>query len=294
MGEESYLEAFLHGSFRDWLDTESRPLGEVSSRYYPPTTNEIRCPYSDSRKGLPINQSALLQLHQYWPAILATIQQLAGKAPTTAGLLNACTAAVLAPLSYSDRPVPAGISALYKSTIGVHQLLISLLLDSPGLASLPAAELPSGAAFFQAADQGHWLIGAQQACAGPARDIEQFWEVLTGRQAAPLAEKLPVVLNPWGEQALALVLALVLATQSLSQKGASDFTGALGPTLVRERGTSWILGGLARPDRPIASVLGLYQKAPPVVVACIENLEKSSSFVEQEQVFYTAIRSLSA
>ncbi|MEQ1565274.1 MAG: hypothetical protein ABMA64_06520 [Myxococcota bacterium] len=177
----------------DWLDVDGRPLGEVASaRYDPAATRVVACPYPDRRRGLPMNASALGQVGPVWSATLAAVRALAEalraaahrEAPTVHDAWLIALAGISGPLRTGE-PVPVATSALYKTSLGLSQITTHLLLAGDGVADTPFAELGSGAAWFDALDQGGWLLGAAQVCAGTRAMFVELGDALAGR--APLA-----------------------------------------------------------------------------------------------------------
>jgi hypothetical protein len=59
----------------DRIDEDGRPCGELASRFYDEAATEVvACPYSGSRRGLPMNQTALRQAASVWPQVLAVAE----------------------------------------------------------------------------------------------------------------------------------------------------------------------------------------------------------------------------
>lgn len=263
-------EAWATGALRDRLDVEGRPLGEIASPLYPTDTREVRCPYAGSREGRPMNAAALAHWRAWRDRCLATWGSLAG--PTVRDTWRAATACIAAPL-LTDGPLPVSASILYKTTVGFHQTLTALLLDTPGLADRPAATLGSGEQFLTALEAGGWLAGRKQACAGPPGDIAWGWEALTGQRAAPPVAPLPVA--PPAEvdaavEATALAVALTLSTLARLRAGDRDGLAGYGtdaPDLARwplgarlwhSPATPWLVAATARPDRDPRCALHLH------------------------------------
>ena len=209
------IEDWLGYRFRDWLDTDGRPLGEIGSAHYPASTATAPCPYAGVRKGNPMNLPALKQVRAHWETNLATLASLRGE--TVADALRAVTTVVSAPLAFGVRPVPIVVAAVHKANLGYQQTLVSLLLDSPGLAASRAAELPRGDVLLEALEQGHWLQGTVQACAGAPADIALAWDVITGRvERAGTPLEIPRTVIP---ELLGIEIALVLRTAELLHRG---------------------------------------------------------------------------
>jgi hypothetical protein len=262
------IEDWLGYRFRDWLDAEGRPLGEIGSTHYPAVTPTAPCPYAGVRKGNPMNLGALKQVRAHWETNLATLTSLRGD--TVADALRAVTIAVSAPLAFAVRPVPVVLAAVHKANLGYQQTLVSLLLDSPGLAAQPARELPDGSTLLAALEEGHWLQGTVQACAGAPADIALAWEVITGRADRPGE---PLKIPETGIYAwLGLEIALVLRTAELLHAGVRpEAYGTADPPVDRwplgarlwkgQRGP-WLIGATARAGRSAESARQLYADAP--------------------------------
>lgn len=194
----------------DRLDGDGRPLGEISSPLYDPQRTEVvACPYADGRRGRPMNLSALRQLAEPWPAILATVRHLAGPAPTVHRVWWTSLAGTAAPLLV-DGPVPVAISALYKAALGLSQVTSSLLLAADGVADTPFAALGDERAFFAFLDEGQWLHGQQQVCAGSAPQIREMAAALAG--GPPLAG---AILAPFADPGFADLAAEVVGVQAV-------------------------------------------------------------------------------
>ena len=281
------IEDWLGYRFRDWLDTEGRPLGEIGSVHYPPSTATASCPYAGVRKGNPMNLPALKQVRAHWETNLATLTSLRGE--TVADALRAVTTAVSAPLAFGVRPVPIVVAAVHKANLGYQQTLVSLLLDSPGLAAQPARDLPDGATLLAALEEGHWLQGTVQACAGAPADIALAWEVITGRlerAGSPLEIRRTSI-----PELLGLEVALVLRTAELLHRGVRPEgypTGdvdrwPLGVRLWEGQRGPWLIGATARPGRTAESTRQLYADVPPALdaflsTACATHEELEAAF----------------
>ena len=187
---EQLILTLVHQGELHWMDSDGRPLGEQSSpqRYAQAGAEERPCPYADSRRGLPINISALRQLRQHWDDILATIAHLGGKivpedqAVTLhhAWATNAAAnrMAVFVRLGQGLATVPAPVSALYKVSLGFTKVLPELLLQDPAAAEQPLHERLPPAAFFTHLDDQKLLIGSAQACAGSRAQVLRYYQAL--------------------------------------------------------------------------------------------------------------------
>ncbi|MDP2308881.1 MAG: hypothetical protein Q8P18_22860 [Pseudomonadota bacterium] len=304
----SALEAWL-GGLRDWVDADGRPLGERASPLYPPDTRRVACPYAGSREGRPMNVTSLAQVRPHRERNLATLAAACGPSPTVARLLQGCSALVALPvasrLASPDAPIPVEVAALYKTTIGFHQLLVSLLLDTEALAGTPAAELDGAEALLAALEAGGWLVGQVEVCAGAPADIAATWDVLTGRRPAPAVEPYPTGLGPWATEATGLGVALVLATADLLTRGnreGLDGFGApeppvaewpLGARLWRQRPTPWLVAATARADRTAALAPRLFEVCPASVTRFVEEAPRVRDHRELEVLFRSVAEGVS-
>jgi len=280
------IEDWLGYRFRDWLDTERRPLGEIGSAHYPASTATAPCPYAGVRKGNPMNLPALKQVRSHWETNLATLTALRGE--TVADALRAVTTAVSAPLAFGVRPVPIVVAAVHKANLGYQQTLVSLLLDSPGLAASRAAELPRGDVLLEALEQGHWLQGTVQACAGAPADIALAWDVITGRaeRAGSPLEIPPTSIPEW----LGLEIALVLRTAEMLHRGVRPDVdrSPLGMRLWEGQRGPWLIGATVRPGRTSDSARQLYADVPPALDAFLSTT--CGTHEALETAFWSAVR----
>ncbi len=288
------IEDWLGYGFRDWLDADGRPLGEIGSALYPSATPTGPCPYAGVRKGNPMNLVALKQVRAHWDTNLATLTSLRGT--TVADALRAVTIAVSAPLAIGVRPVPVVVAAVHKANLGYQQTLVSLLLDSPGLAGARANELPRGDVLLAALEEGHWLQGTVQACAGAPADIALAWDVITGREersGRPL-EIPETAIDSW----IGIEIALVLRTAELIHRGVRPAGyGAADPPVEQwpfgarlwkgQRGP-WLIGATARAGRSPESARQLYAKAPAALEAFLS--AACETHEELEAAFWVAVR----
>jgi hypothetical protein len=222
----------------------------------------------------------LKQVRAHWETNLATLTALRGS--TLADALRAVTIAVSAPIAFAVRPVPIVISAVHKANLGYQQTLVSLLLDSPGLAASAASELPRGDVLLEALEQGHWLQGTVQACAGAPADIALAWDVITGR-AERIGEALEIPPTSIPEL-LGLEIALVLRTAELLHRGVRG--SGLGMRLWEGQRGPWLIGATTRP-RPADSARQLYAKVPPALDAFLS--AKCDTHEELEATFRSLV-----
>jgi len=240
---------------RDLIDVDGRPIGELASRRYDAIETEVvSCPYHDARRGLPMNRTALRQLSSCWDDVLAAAAWLSGPDATVHRAWWAAVAGITAPRIHHEAeagPVPRVLSALYKGCLGFSQVLTALLLTDDGVADAPLRSLGDADAFFALLDDGRWLVGQVQACAGPAPMIGQLLTAL-GPSTAPAAPAALAALGdprPWTDAA-ATWIGLDVA-----------FLGAARVALRRDGGPAdaltryldvdqpWLRGVLQSPDR---------------------------------------------
>jgi hypothetical protein len=209
---------------RELFDEDGRPVAEVASPTYRDDTTElVACPYADSRAGEPMNRSALRQMTSAWPELLATIGGLGGG--TVHGAWVAAIRGVALPLT-APIPVPRAISGVFKASLGLSQVFSAMLLQDDGIAEMPLAALGDGEAFFAALDQGRWLHGSRQVCAGTKPMIIAIFEALVA--GSPPSPGIP-------EEAVALHVAWVASRQRLGREGEVH---------------PWLRAVAAVPDRP--------------------------------------------
>lgn len=257
--------ALLDGRAAWLLDEDGRPVAEVGSVLYDTVTTEIvACPYADARRGGPMNHSALRQLGSCWSEVLALARGLAVAAPTAHDAFAAALAATAAPvafdLAFPDRPVPRALAALYKANLGMSQVLAGILLAADGVADQPLRALGDAHAFFAFLDQGRWLVGEEQVCAGPEPMIGQLFEAMAG--GAGERAELPVAAPGLRETAVVvagLQAATLLATQDALRRGdRSGFDGTAAAGWMQGRGPAWLRSVLGAPGRSVGHVARLF------------------------------------
>lgn len=163
------------------LDEDGRPLGELAAGAQ---VAHVRCPYADSRHGLPMNRSALDQIRAVWPQVLALFAGAAAReAQTVAGAWRASTACMAA-AALGPRPVPRAWSAAWKASLGYQQTfaLLTLVHDR---GDTPLRALGTGPQFVAWCDREGLLVGHVEACAGPSGWIARGFEVLADPPPAP-------------------------------------------------------------------------------------------------------------
>lgn len=168
------------------LDEDGRPLGEVSAAAYEtcPRHEEQRR-FRDARGEGLVNLAALAQIHQGWSSLLETLRGWESESAATAGraLRRAHRATFRARWRAArGRPIRREDAALFKLCLGFGHLLRAKLLDETLDADAP---LPGAPDLWRWLDEGRWLIGDQQVCAGSRTQIERTWEALTGSGTPP-------------------------------------------------------------------------------------------------------------
>jgi hypothetical protein len=284
----------------DLVDGDGRALGEVSSpRYDPARTELVACPYADARRGQPMNLSALRQLAAPWPALPSTVRALAGPAPTVHRTWWVSLAGTVAPLLV-DGPVPVGLSALYKTSLGLSQVTASLLLAEDGVADAPFAELGDDAAFFAFLDDGRWLVGQQQVCAGTAPQIREIARALAGGPPlggpilAPLDTPSIAALVDLAAAVVGLQAACIGAVYAAVRRGADDGLSGTPAEAWLARTPPWLRAWAAVPNRPPDQVRRLYPTGgtPDVVERFLAGGPATAGVLAER--FDVAIRALCA
>ncbi len=155
------------------LDEDGRPVAEVATEVAGTAGTElVACPYADRRAGRPMNRSALRQLAGDWPGILGDLRVLAGPGPLDvrgalhAALLGTTRVAWFA-ATHPGAAVPRRIAAVYKTSLGLSQVFTGMVLADDGVGGTPLLELGGADAFFGFLDDGEWLLGQVEVCAGP-------------------------------------------------------------------------------------------------------------------------------
>lgn len=253
-----HLPAVLWASTSvDRLDEDGRPVGEVGSRLYDRARTEIvACPYADARRGHPMNRSALRQVGACWPEVVVAARHLAGPAPTVHAASAAALTASAIPHAWPDgAPIPRVVSVLYKASLGMSQVTAALLLAEDGVADAPFASLGDDEAFFRYLDDGRWLVGRDQACAGPEALIRELYRaVATVEERAPRPEILAEV-DLEAVRAIALEVAglqavTLLGVSSCLGRGVLDgLEGSIAEDWLAGRCPAWMRSVLAAPGR---------------------------------------------
>ena len=204
----------------DYRDAEGRALGEHRASAIVREAMPLvlkQCPYAGSRHQhvKPMNVSALKQLTQHWDDTLAGIalvrqHYLRRRSLSAVQQDSDCLAigeAVAALPSFllhrAHDPVAEGtldarVASLYKVIIGlnrVYAILISGQMMTAGQTKTKVISAPDVVASFS--DAGGFLIGAEQVCAGSARQIGEAIEAVISGYAGPgSGEWLQALLGP--------------------------------------------------------------------------------------------------
>ena len=254
----------------DLLDVDGRPIGEWASRRYAEVETEIvGCPYPDRRRGLPMSRTALRQLSSVWSEVTSAMAALAGPGATVHRAWRAAIAATAAPAVHHGRfgtPIPRVLSAAYKGGLGFSQVLTALLLADDGVADAPLPSLGDADAFFSTLDEGSWLVGQEQVCAGPQAMIASGFEALCGRGEARFPPAFAALdpVDPWVDTA---VVRVALRVAYMGHVRLAALTGdAPGERLHPSE--PWLRGVVGRPGHQPEHALRLFEtgRAPPAVV----------------------------
>lgn len=262
------IDGLLSFATADLLDIDGRPCGEIASAHYAQVaTDTVACPHAGSRKGRPMNASALRQVTAAWPAVLAGTAAWAGLQGTVHAAFRASIAAIAAPLVFHHRhagtAVPRAVSAMFKSHLGFSQVLCALLLADDGVADTPLTDLGDTEAFLAYLEDQQWLLGQAQVCAGSAAMIAAVFDALCGRGGGSGAEPPADLLSlgrGWIDMAvesLALQVAYVLALDAQAAHGAS-LSGSPGEAWWRNPPMPWLRPVKLMPDRRPGHARRLY------------------------------------
>jgi hypothetical protein len=238
----SFTTSFLAHPAPLLLDEDGRAVAEVGAEVVGAPTELVACPYPDHRSGLPMNRSALRQMATVWPAVLERIAAYAGPGPVTVrgafgGALTGTSAVIHHAVVSPGEPVPRAVAATYKTCLGLTQVLAALCLLDPDLGESPLRALGDADAFFSLLDDGRWLVGQVEVCAGPRALIGEVFEALaTGGGPQP----------PWADEArwASGLLGAALLAAPLPDPTAPRLARLLGP-----KGPSWTRALFAAPGR---------------------------------------------
>ena len=175
------------------LDEEHRPLGErraaSAAKAQVPMVLEA-CPYADSRRGHPMNVSALAQVTAHLRPVLDELGAFRASLPGGMPPWRAALCTVLDQLSRpavhvltGTGPLPAGCAVAYKLAEGFFSAVRRILAeDAKGVGPLPTAS-----AMVDFIHQQRLLHGESEVCAGSPPLIEKVAHLLLeGLAGAPL------------------------------------------------------------------------------------------------------------
>lgn len=200
-----------------------------------------------------MNRSALRQLGRCWPDVVRAARFVTGLAPTVSAAWAGAVTATAIPLWIDTEPVPRVISVLYKTSLGMSQATAALLLADDGVADVPLAALGDDEDFFRFLDEGRWLVGRDQACAGPEPLIRELYRALVDDR--PLDDPPPEVAAAVGVRQLAVRVAGIQAVTLLGVaqcvgNGVRDgLEGSLGEAWLAGRAPAWLRSVLSGPGR---------------------------------------------
>lgn len=220
-----------------------------------------------------MNRSALRQLGPCWPDVLALARFLAGPGPTVHGVFAAALTATAIPHAWPTDPVPRMLSVLYKSSLGMSQITAGLLLADDGVADAPFASLGDDAAFFRFLDDGRWLVGRDQACAGPEALIRELFRAVA---MSPEPARRPPVLDGLDVDGLRSVAVDVAGRQALALLGTTEclahgvrggLEGSIADGWLAGSCPAWMRTVLATPGRRPEHVRRLFPEGacPPAL-----------------------------
>lgn len=253
MTNRDLADGLLTFSAASLWDEDGRPVAEVASPAYRSVATElVKCPYADARAGGEMNRSALRQMTAVWPELLACFSALAGPNPTVGTAWAAAVTGICLPLA-AVRPVPRLTAALFKASLGLSQVFSAMLLSDDGVADAPLAALGDASGFFSALDQGRWLVGADQVCAGSQPMIEQvFGASLHGDSQDCPPEVLALIrrVGTLPPEVVGLHVAHLCATQRAARSGDGEPPVATHP---------WLRAVFSIPNRPAEHARRLFR-----------------------------------
>lgn len=203
-----------------------------------------------------MNRSALKQVSGQWEGILSWVGPEVGSPSSLRESLSVALLATVEPslhhLSHPHAPVPAPISARHKACLGFCQILFFMLINDPEPDEAKLSDYGSKEEFFQWLDTEGWLLGQQQACAGPQRMIEQLFERFCRAQLSP--EKKDLV-----DQ-----LTVLVALQSIHVLSNHRQKGSIAARLFERGQSPWLFTSVQNPRRDPNDITKLFaQKRPP-------------------------------
>lgn len=254
MTNRELVDGLLNFGAASLMDEDGRPVAEVASSAYPTvTTDLVVCPYADVRAGGMMNRSALRQMSAVWPELMGCFSALAGPEPTVGRAWAAAVTGISLPLVAAG-PVPRLTAAVFKASLGLSQVFSAMLLSDDGVADAPLTALGDAAGFFAALDQGRWLVGADQVCAGSKPMIEQVFTAMTTGSSTPCPPEVLVLIERVGvlpPQVVGLHVAHLCALQRAARSGDGEAPVATHP---------WLRAVFAVPNRPPAHARRLFER----------------------------------
>lgn len=253
MTNRDLVDGLLDFGVASLMDEDGRPVAEVASPAYPSVTTDLAlCPYTDVRAGGMMNRSALRQMSAVWPELMGCFSALAGPEPTVGRAWSAAVTGISLPL-LAPQPVPRLTAAVFKASLGLSQVFSAMLLSADGVADAPLTALGDAAGFFAALDQGRWLVGADQVCAGPQPMIEQVFNAMTVGTSTPCPPDVLVLIRRVGTlppEVVGLHVAHLCATQRAARVGDGEAPVATHP---------WLRAVFSIPNRPPEHALRLFE-----------------------------------
>lgn len=272
------IGALAASNFRD---RDGRPLGE--SRAPASARADValavkRCPYAGSRRGKPMNGSALAQVKKELPRAKALLARLrAFHLAKTGGPLDATALwhvgelAVALPAYLALRreaPVADGaldpaFAALAKAMAGVN-----LTLQHVALASLlpGAPEVFSPASLVSLAEAHGHLVGEAEVCAAPSALIEGVLEVLIdgGSEGAAGVPPMPdlAVVAPLAGAVVDFALAHVALTVAQRCAGAAPTSPLACRPIVQRLAAAIATGTIAEWAENLRTIASLGSRGP--------------------------------
>ncbi len=253
------LDELLDDTFPWRHDVDGRPLAEGAAPAHKAAPTElVRCPFSGSRAGEPMNRTAWGQVARHGDAADAMLA--AGSGPTAADAWL-CTSRLRWRGLFHSEPVPRSVAIGYKLALGLQRPLTSWLLLTPGAADRPLEELMAPDEVFARLEAEGWLHGATQVCPAPPARIEAAWRSLCGATGQYEAVEPDMV---GAERATALVVgawAVLGATREVLRAGR-----------LHELPNTWRLGTPPPLDGPEVLTL-LLRRGPTALVREVPRFE---------------------
>lgn len=195
---DAFLLWFLRDGRSTLIDETGRSLGEHTHMHRddvdpaelaPPHFGDVR-----DRYGLPYNRAAFAQVGRHWRWVVPALWRLAeerGHAGRTATAYDAYVVAndayhlaIAHALRRDAAPllVPERYAGLHKIALGYTILFAEGLLDGTTPADAPADPWEADG-FLRFLDDGAWLVGLHECCAGPLDMIRTGFEALVHPRA---------------------------------------------------------------------------------------------------------------